>query len=483
MVFSSITFLFIFLPAILLLYHSLTFRFRNFLLLIASLFFYAWGEGRYVLVMLFSIALNYIIGILLNKSKTSKTRRICLFIGVAVNLLLLCYFKYTNWFISMLPEVLPFLKTAEMNSSKIHLPIGISFFTFQAMSYIMDIYRGETSYQKSVFKLGLYISLFPQLIAGPIVRYNQIVERLESRPYNFTLFASGVERFVFGLSKKVILANPMAKMADLIFAQNYACLTPATAWLGIICYTFQIYYDFSGYSDMAIGLGRMFGFKFPENFNFPYTARSIQEFWRRWHISLSTWFRDYLYFPLGGNKKGVFKTYRNLLIVFVLCGLWHGASWNFILWGLIHGVFLALERKALKNWIAKRSNFARHFYTLFIVVHAWVYFRIEDIAEAEKYFKAMYFMANYPDKIKNAAIMININKIFIITLILCFLLSTPIVEKFECCWKGRLLGRSERFTLRVANDVIKPLILFGLFYISISSLSVNSYNPFIYFRF
>ena len=329
MVFSSITFLFVFLPITLCLYFVIGNRVRNILLLGASLIFYAWGEGIYVLIMLGSITLNYLIGIYLGRSREVTYRKLVVSFGIIANLLLFGAFKYTNWLVDIIAGIIPSLEPTDLLRDPVHLPIGISFFTFQALSYVIDVYRRDTEAQNNPFHLGLYIASFPQLIAGPIVRYNQVAEQIVRRKHSVALFASGVERFVFGLSKKVLIANQMGSVADLVFNQDYTSLDPGLAWLGIVCYTLQIYFDFSGYSDMAIGLGRMFGFRFTENFNYPYIARSIQEFWRRWHISLSTWFRDYLYIPLGGNRNGELRTYRNLFIVFILCGIWHGASWNF----------------------------------------------------------------------------------------------------------------------------------------------------------
>jgi len=345
MLFSYPTFLFGFLPIILTLYFLSPWKAKNAILLTASLFFYAWGESFYVLVMIVSILSNHAFGIRIGRLSSelpneNKKRKILLAYGVAVNLLLLGWFKYANFLFENINVALNWIDVDPIVIKDVHLPLGISFFTFQAISYLVDVYRNVTPAQPSRYKLGLYISLFPQLIAGPIVRYHDVAGQIEIRTHSIELFSSGVQRFVFGLAKKMLVANPLGLVADTVFAQSASDLSSPVAWLGIISYSLQIYFDFSGYSDMAIGLGRMFGFRFLENFNYPYISKSIQEFWTRWHISLSTWFRDYLYFPLGGSRCSSTRTYINLIIVFFLCGFWHGASWNFIVWGLIHGFFL-----------------------------------------------------------------------------------------------------------------------------------------------
>ncbi len=365
MVFSSITFLFFFLPVFLMGYLGVGKKGRNLFLLLASLFFYLWGEQLFVLVMLASIVMNYFFGLLLDRVgiQGSRAGKFLLAAALVANLGMLVFFKYANFAVDNLNLLLSWLNMPLMHLHKVHLPIGISFFTFQAMSYLIDLYRQEYKAQKNPLYLGLYISLFPQLIAGPIVRYSDIAEHIKKRTVSLHDFACGAERFVFGLGKKILIANPMGLMADHIFAMQAELLSTGTAWLGITCYTLQIYFDFSGYSDMAIGLGRMFGFHFLENFNYPYISRSIREFWRRWHISLSTWFRDYLYIPLGGNRHGNNRTSLNLLIVFLLCGLWHGASWNFILWGLMYGFFLVAERGIWGRIVTGMHPIGQHCYT------------------------------------------------------------------------------------------------------------------------
>ena len=344
MVFSSPVFLLVFLPATLFFTLILPRRFQNIMLLIASLFFYAWGGVSFSLIIVSSITINYIVGRQIAKREGKKGAKNALILGLVLNLLLLGIFKYANFIIDNLNVVFDWIHLEPVKMNSIYLPIGISFFTFQAISYIVDVYKKKTPAQKNLIDLALYISLFPQLIAGPIVRYHDIAKQLRNRIPGIKKFASGVERFILGLAKKVLIANTFALVADKIFALEIAEMSTSMAWLGAVAYTFQIYFDFSGYSDMAIGLGRMFGFEILENFNFPYISKSIREFWRRWHISLSNWFRDYLYIPLGGNRKTQGRVFLNLLIVFFLTGFWHGAAWNFVIWGLFHGLFLVIER-------------------------------------------------------------------------------------------------------------------------------------------
>ncbi len=344
MLFSAATFLFLFLPVLLLLYFLCPRRLRNLLLLTASLLFYVWGEKTYVFVLLASIAVNYTLGLWLDGLRTARGRRLAIALAVFANLGLLATFKYAVFLLQNCNVALAALHLAPLPVPNIHLPLGISFFTFHALSYVIDVYRGEVRALKDPIAFALYISFFPQSIAGPIVRYSDLATQLVRRRFFRAGFAEGVRRFIFGLSKKMLIANTLALPADAIFGLPPEGLSAGLAWLGITCYTLQIYFDFSGYSDMAIGLARMFGFDFKENFNYPYVSRSVTEFWRRWHMSLSSWFRDYLYIPLGGNRRGTIHTYFNLLAVFFLCGLWHGASWAFVGWGLYHGGFLVLER-------------------------------------------------------------------------------------------------------------------------------------------
>lgn len=483
MVFSSITFLLCFLPVTLIAYYLAGNRLRNLVLLLASLFFYAWGEGGYLLVMLFSIAGNYVVGWLLDRTEVKKARTAVLACGILLNLGLLCFFKYSNWLAEIVANLVPGLQALDILSQPIHLPIGISFFTFQALSYIIDVYRKDTESQKNPLHLGLYIASFPQLIAGPIVRYSQVAAQIQHRLHDSTTFASGVERFIFGLSKKVLIANPLSAMADLIFSQQFTHLPAEVAWLGIICYTLQIYFDFSGYSDMAVGLGRMFGFQFPENFNYPYISRGLQEFWRRWHITLSSWFRDYLYIPLGGNLGGSGRTYRNLFLVFLLCGIWHGASWNFVVWGAIHGTFLALERSVLKKWLQAIPQFLRHVYAMLIVVNAWVFFRIENLSDGLDYLKSLYFLSETADNGVRVSVLMRVDGVFLCALFFGLLLSMPFFPYLRTKLPiGAPYPHTSRYGV-LTQRTLKAMMLFALLYLSVSFLAVNSYNPFIYFRF
>ena len=377
MPFVEPTFLFFFLPILLAIHAICPRALRNSLLTIASLVFYAWGEKEYAVLMLVSIGLNYILGRMLGSRAGDRTRRDRVLLGLAIigNLGLLAVFKYANFVADNLNLILEAIGIAGIELAPVHLPIGISFFTFQGMSYVIDVYRGRTDVQRDPMKLGLYISLFPQLIAGPIVRYQEIARQIVVRRTSSTLFHEGVHRFTIGAAKKMLVANPMGAVVDGVFALPADQLTSPIAWLGAACYTLQIYFDFSGYSDMAIGLGRMFGFRIPRNFNYPYIATSITDFWRRWHISLSRWFRDYLYIPLGGNRGSAFSTYRNLVIVFFLCGLWHGANWAFIVWGLYHGFFLVIERFGVAALLARVPAFMRLLYTMLVTILGWVLFR------------------------------------------------------------------------------------------------------------
>jgi len=486
MVFSSAIFLFLFLPIVLVGHWLAGRRLRNAFLLFASLVFYAWGEGTYVSVMLLSILCNYLFGRVLDSSffrKSLRSRqRALLGSMVLINLVPLLYFKYYEFIFDSLVAVLPGYFGPLQVEQQIHLPIGISFFTFQAISYLIDIYRRANGAQKSLLDTGLYISLFPQLIAGPIVRYAQVADQLRTRVQNAELFASGVTRFVQGLAKKILIANPLGYISDLVFDLPTSDLTMATAWLGAVCYTLQIYFDFSGYSDMAIGLGRMLGFKFQENFNFPYISRSIREFWHRWHISLSTWFRDYVYIPLGGNKRGDFVTARNLFTIFFLCGLWHGASWNFVIWGLLHGLFLSLERGLWGRILRGLPRVLQHAYVLLIVVLAFVFFRADTLSHSQAVLAAM---CNASDGLRlYPTVAIELDREFYLTLGLGLLLSTPIASVLSSRIKEIALALAPRTRIPIVSVSLVSLMLLGVLF-SLSALEVasGSYNPFIYFRF
>jgi alginate O-acetyltransferase complex protein AlgI len=366
----------------------------------------------------------------------------------------------------------------EIVLAPVHLPIGISFFTFQAMSYIIDIYRGTNPAQRNPVDLALYISLFPQLVAGPIVRYHDIAKQIGNREITAEDFSTGSRRFIAGFAKKMIIANPLGEIADTIFALPASDISPEIAWLGIICYTLQIYFDFSGYSDMAIGLGRMFGFKFLENFNYPYIALSIQEFWRRWHISLSNWFRDYLYIPLGGNRVSNFRVYFNLVTVFVLCGLWHGASWNFLIWGLIHGAFLVIEKLGLGRLLDYAPRFVRHFYVLLVVILAWVFFRVETLPDAVTFLQAMFDLSG--NEKMHSDIGVHYNDSVIFAVIIGCLLSTPVLRYLS----DKLLVKLRRISgMKLILDASTIACYVSVFYLAITYLAAGTYNPFIYFRF
>jgi len=397
--------------------------------------------------------------------------------------LFLGIFKYANFIIANINDLFEVINIPAINNNSIVLPIGISFYTFQSLSYLVDIYRKETGVQKNILRLGLYISLFPQLIAGPIVRYHDIAKQLQSRITSFDKFSYGVQRFLTGLAKKVLIANSFAFVADEMFAMAPTELSAPMAWLGIISYTFQIYFDFSGYSDMAIGLGSIFGFKILENFNFPYIATSIKDFWRRWHISLSTWFRDYLYIPLGGNRKNLTRTYVNLLIVFFLTGLWHGASWNFVVWGLVHGFFLVIERIGGDKILNKIWKPLQHLYTLFIVLMAWVLFRAEDISYAWAYYKAMFGMNITTTG--TYSYFKYIDREFIIVAIFAVLASTKFfINSGTLIRKTYFNGNKKvQFTFHSIHSVLSIGFYIGILIMCSLYLLSDSYNPFIYYRF
>lgn len=461
MVFSTPIFLFLFLPAVLVLNYIIPKKYiaaKNVVLLIASLFFYAWGEPKNVLLMLLSIAVNYVCGLLLGRfDSDEKKRKVVLWASVVFNLGLLFFFKYFSFVTGGLFPV-------------IKLPIGISFFTFQIMSYTIDVYRRSVEPQKSLLKLALYISLFPQLIAGPIVRYIDVEKQLTYRECTAEKTARGMIRFSMGLAKKVIVSNTVAAICDGIFGSTNT--VPAfTAWVGVICYALQIYFDFSGYSDMAIGMGHMLGFDFLENFNYPYVSCSVQEFWRRWHISLSSWFRDYLYIPLGGNRRGKVRTYINLIIVFACTGLWHGASFSFIVWGLWHGLFLVIERLGFKKVLDKLPKFIGWIYTMLVVLVGWVFFRADTLSAAMKYLGEMF---SFTGGVANGMAQFD-NLSFIITVI-AIVLCTPVYQFLKGKLEKTEVGKKAAF-------VIGAVLATGLFILSVIFLTGSGYNPFIYFRF
>lgn len=472
MLFSSTVFIYLFLPTVVLLYYIIPQKkrfLRNILLLCASLFFYAWGEPRFVLAMMASIVTNWLFGILIyNVRENRKKAGVLLGIDVAFNLGLLFVFKYFSYACTLIRD----WSGSSFPVPKIALPIGISFFTFQAMSYVIDVYRQKVEVQKNLLYVGLYISFFPQLIAGPIVRYETIAAEIENRKENADDFFDGFARFVMGLSKKVLLANSFAILADQAFdaVQGGASVSVMFGWLGAIAYSLQIFFDFSGYSDMAIGMGRMFGFHFSENFNYPYISTSITEFWRRWHISLGTWFRDYLYIPLGGNRRGNGRTVLNLFIVWLLTGMWHGANLTFLVWGLLYFVLLTVEKAmGLTKTTGKVVAVLRWLYTGFFVTVGWIVFRSETISDAYVYIKSVFGLNGNPfsDGLFAGWVSQNIS-LLIVGAVLC----TPVVKLIPQKWKD--------------NTVVQVAGVIGLcclFVLSIASILSNSYNPFIYFNF
>ncbi len=475
MVFSSITFLYVFLPLFLAVYYLLKEKYRNIFLFLASLVFYWWGEPSFLLIMIASILLNYVFGLVCAKAEkiNINAKRAALFIAVAGNLALLFYFKYFDFLI----ETINRLFNSTISLKQIALPIGISFFTFQGMSYVIDVAQGKVSVQKNPLIVGLYISMFPQLIAGPIVRYSDIENEITHRSVTTEDFYIGMSRFITGLAKKVLIANSLAGTVDRIFMIDPYNIGAINAWVGAIFYMFQIYFDFSGYSDMAIGLGRMMGFHFLENFNLPYIAKSITEFWRRWHISLSTWFRDYVYIPLGGNRRG--NVYLHLIIVFVLTGLWHGAAWNFVIWGLWHGCFLLIERfvKGRINDKPKSRivNILLHCYTLGTVLVGWVMFRAPSLGYAIRYLKAMLGFYSGNTTLFDPSYFLNA---FTISVLICAIIfSTGIPKRIE----EYIISHTKND--KVYNGIIKPAAVLILFVICGIFVMSSTYNPFIYFRF
>ena len=485
MIFSSITFLFLFLPLVLGIYFVLPgIRARNLLLMVASFLFYAWGEKAFALVMVLSITVNYFLGIGLERCRNEKSEKGLLILSVFFNLGLLAVFKYTNFIVDNLNIVLIYFKFQLITIPKIHLPAGISFFTFHSLSYIIDIYRSTSLAQKSFEKLTLYISFFPQLIAGPIIRYHDVEGQLSKRPITSDDLVEGIRRFILGLGKKVLIANTLAEVVDKIFAIPSENLTLGLAWLGIVGYTLQIYFDFSGYSDMAIGLARMFGFHFLENFNYPYISQSIRDFWKRWHISLSNWLRDYLYIPLGGNRCSPLRNYFNLLTVFFLCGLWHGASWNFVIWGLFHGAFLILERLPVMRWLDYAWSSIRHLYAVLVVMIGWVFFRTTNLNSASAFLKAMVGQSQGNGVNYNVLMYLNLEVALVI--LVGIVASVPIFPWILKLLNSIVLAQSSKWSARVLAFLF--LVVGGayfsfIFVASAARIASGTYNPFIYFRF
>ncbi len=465
MLFSSIVFLFTFLPIILILYYVLPKGMKNPVLLLGSLIFYAWGEPIYLFLMIFSIIFNYICGLDISRNLgDKKAARKSLVFNVAVNLAVLGFFKYEGFVLNSLNMALP----VDIPFREVALPVGISFYTFQILSYIIDVYRGNVKVQKNLLDFALYVTMFPQLIAGPIVKYAEIDEQLHVRTESIGKFGDGAMFFIRGLAKKVLLANTIGMVYTDVAAMAPEDVSVMTAWLGCLAYTFQIYFDFSGYSDMAVGLGKMFGFEFPRNFYYPYVSKSITEFWRRWHISLSSWFREYLYIPLGGNRVPVKKHIRNLLVVWLLTGLWHGAAWNFVAWGLYYGIILIIEKYFLQKKLERLPAVFGHIYSLVLVMIGWVLFFSPSLGGAWEYLKLMFGVGGHGFLDSQALYLVVSNLGLWVVLILA---STPVV------YYGY-----EKYLAR-KKAVADILIYAGLFLLSIAYLVTETYNPFLYFRF
>lgn len=473
MVFSSLIFLYGFLPIVLFLYFLSPTKLKNIILLGFSLFFYAWGEPKLVILMLISIAANYLFGLLIGRTKTVSKRKALVAGAIIANLAILGYYKYAAFFVDLFEN----LTGMEVSFEGVPLPIGISFYTFQAMSYIIDVYRKDAQVQRNPLNLALYISLFPQLIAGPIVRYQTVADQIRQRLMTPDRLVEGSGRFIQGLAKKVLIANPMGAVADEVFALSGGDLTTATAWLGILAYTLQIYFDFSGYSDMAIGLGKLFGFDFLENFNYPYISQSITEFWRRWHISLGSWFRDYVYIPLGGNRVDTWKVYRNLLIVWTLTGFWHGASWTFMAWGFYYGALISLEKWFLLGSLNRLPRFLRHAYVLLVVMIGWVFFRADDFEYAFHYIGTMFGLTG--GGLWDYTTILYATDYWLFFLV-AIILSMPLFPKLQS-WFHRVTEMRP-----IAGNVMSVLVsLWFLLLVAIVTMYLvnDTHNPFIYFRF
>ncbi|MGL5765046.1 MAG: MBOAT family O-acyltransferase [Sarcina sp.] len=464
MVFSSIIFLFTFLPITLFLYFLAPTKAKNIILLIMSLIFYAFGEPIYIILMIFTTAFDFYMARYIDKYRYEKNySKYFLIFTVFINILILGFFKYYGFIIDNINT----LFSLDINTINLPLPIGISFYTFQTLSYIIDVYRNKVDVQKNIISFSLYVTMFPQLVAGPIVRYTDINKQLSIREHSFDKFGIGTERFILGLAKKVLLANNIGYLWSMISTSDFSSLSVLTAWLGICAFTLQIYFDFSAYSDMAIGLGKMFGFDFIENFDYPYISKSVTEFWRRWHISLGSWFREYIYIPLGGNRCNLSKQCRNLLIVWLVTGFWHGASWNFIFWGLYYGFILFIEKLYLKEKLNKLPNIVCHLYTMLLVMIGWVLFGFENLSQGLEYLKIMFFFSGNPLFDNTALFYISNYLILFIILIIC---STPLpIIEFN--------------KLKTKNSFIGICVNVILLFISISYLVTETYNPFLYFRF
>ena len=464
MIFSSILFLFIFLPITLFIYYLSPKKIKNFILLIASLIFYAWGEPTYVILMLFTIVFNYYMALVIESNK--RKRKLALIITIAIDILILGFFKYFG----LLVDTINSIFSLSIESPKLSLPVGISFYTFQTLSYVIDVYIKQVKVQKSLIDFGAYIAMFPQLVAGPIVKYSDIEKDLTKRKINMDNFGRGVERFILGLGKKVLIANNVGMIWESIQSRDLGSISVIASWIGIIAYTLQIYFDFSGYSDMAIGLGKMLGFNFMENFNYPYIATSITDFWRRWHISLSSWFRDYVYIPLGGNRCKISRQCINLLIVWSLTGLWHGASYNFIMWGLYYGVLLIFEKFIFKKILDKLPKLIRWLYSIILVMIGWVFFASSNLSWAIDYLKIMFGGTSNSFIDSSTSYYLSTNWVL---LVIAIIIATPLLSKIFDYIKKQKEG----------GMLLAIIIQMAILIVSIAYLVNASYNPFLYFRF
>lgn len=465
MVFSSLTFMYAFLPIVLITYFLSPKKLKNIIILISGLIFYAWGEPKYIMIMITSAFVDYFAGLIISKSDDNKVRKSALLVSMVIDLGFLFIFKYSGFAVSIVNGVFK----SEIPVPNLLLPIGISFYTFQSMSYTIDIYFKQVKVQRNFLNYLCYVSLFPQLVAGPIVRYEDVQNEIDERKININLVGEGVNYFVRGLAKKVLLANNIGSLWSSIKVVDVSEITVLTAWLGILSFTFQIYFDFSGYSDMAIGLGKMLGFNFPQNFNLPYLSKSISEFWRRWHMTLGAWFRSYVYIPLGGNREGKYKTIRNLIIVWFLTGLWHGASWNFIFWGMFYGFFIIIERLFLSRILEKIPSIFRMMYTFLLVVIGWVFFDLNTMSDSFKYLKAMFANSNGLFDLDSVYYF----KSYIVVFIVCIIVSTNVLSKF--LGNSNIIKKYYKYSVPIYESVL--LIL------STAYLVDSTYNPFLYFRF
>lgn len=467
MVFSSLNFLYFFLPITLGIYFISPKKLKNFVLLVTGLFFYSWGEPIYVLIMILSSAIDYCAGRIMHKfDDKQKIRTICLIVSVIMNISLLGIFKYSSFFIQNINGIFG----TSITDPELPLLIGISFYTFQSMSYTIDLYRRKISVQKNVVNFLAFVTMFPQIVAGPIVTYGDVAQKLDDRKITLDDISDGIGIFVTGLGKKVLLANNIGLLWSEVKAMNYTQISTFTAWLGIIAFAFQIYFDFSGYSDMAVGLGKMLGFDFPQNFNFPYTSTSISDFWRRWHMTLGSWFREYVYIPLGGNRKGNARTIINLMITWTLTGFWHGSSWNFLLWGAYFGILIVLERFVYGKFLAKIPKFFSVIYTFVLVLFGWVLFETNTLSDAFDYFKAMFGATHIFYDQKSTYFIVSYGFV----LALCIIFSTHIVKS--------VISALEKFSTKIIL-FSQPFVQLGIMLLSTAYLVNETYNPFLYFRF